>query len=416
MSEIYEDSYLTLATALSPGDDYGFLDSSPERQMYIGRHVDLTDFGIESDSVKVRQIHDYRTVQSRQPLATRAWTLQETLIPQRLLTFSVAVFLECRETSFCECGSGLFADPFCADTSKFLQVDRDACARILEGICDDRGVYDYWYSSVVVPYSNRNITKLRDRLPALSALVLKFALRLNDNYLAGLWERDLIRGMDWDTRRPSRNVSGRAPSWSWASIEGPVEFPNVDVPNTRQLLHTLTVLEAKVNVSPAGVVTGGFVRVFGMTCRAWLNVEWLNTASVGTAGEHSECKYSLVRQGCEDHNQAIIFQAEVGLGPALRFDTPLSNTTNIIDGGGPSTTVQRSDNDPEEFRERVSGLVLCLLLYQYAQAGRNPARNFLILGSHPTRSDVYHRIGSLLVQYNLPAWLGDMGKEIIVIE
>jgi hypothetical protein len=81
MSKIYEDSYLTLAVALAPGDDYGFLDTSHERKTYLRAPLDLSDYGLNENTLWVREMHDNRTLQSYQWLASRAWTLQESLIP-----------------------------------------------------------------------------------------------------------------------------------------------------------------------------------------------------------------------------------------------------------------------------------------------------------------------------------------------
>jgi hypothetical protein len=223
MSEIYEHFYLTLAAALAPGDDYGFLNASQERKTYLGVPLDLSDYGLNENTVWVRKIHDNRTLQSYQWLASRAWTPQEGLIPRRLLTFSVTISLECRTAQLCECGSGLFPDPFCGNQEDFQKIDRTECAKILEGPTSNQEVYKYWCENLVSPYSTRQLTKLNDRLPALSALASKFSLRLNDNYLAGLWERDLITGLRWKTQRPGRNLLNRAPSWSWASVEGPID-------------------------------------------------------------------------------------------------------------------------------------------------------------------------------------------------
>ena len=70
---------------------------------------------------------------------------------------------------------------------------------------------------------------MSDRLLAVPTLAQKFQLKLDERYLAGLWENDLICGLSWasDTMKCDeyhRDMSDRAPSWSWASVEGPVKF------------------------------------------------------------------------------------------------------------------------------------------------------------------------------------------------
>jgi hypothetical protein len=68
-------------------------------------------------------------------------------------------------------------------------------------------------------------------LPALSGIANEFQRLTGDRYLAGIWRKDLIRGLLWD-RFPlwanevqgdfneTRPTAYRAPSWSWASVNG----------------------------------------------------------------------------------------------------------------------------------------------------------------------------------------------------
>ncbi|KAF2813107.1 uncharacterized protein BDZ99DRAFT_517395 [Mytilinidion resinicola] len=71
-----------------------------------------------------------------------------------------------------------------------------------------------------------------DKLPAVSGLAQSFLENMKlmngepDVYLAGLWKGDLIPSLlrcvvGWDHTKPSEY---RAPSWSWASINGRIKF------------------------------------------------------------------------------------------------------------------------------------------------------------------------------------------------
>ncbi|KAI0414884.1 hypothetical protein F5X98DRAFT_235558 [Xylaria grammica] len=111
MSEIYENSYLTLADALASGADRRFLPPNSIREKYLDKPVELADLGIEDNAICVRRNYDYRTSFTKNVLATRGWTLQETLVPPRLLTFAAVVSFEYREASFCEGGNGIAPGP-----------------------------------------------------------------------------------------------------------------------------------------------------------------------------------------------------------------------------------------------------------------------------------------------------------------
>jgi hypothetical protein len=77
-------------------------------------------------------------------------------------------------------------------------------------------------------YSGRRLSFETDKLPAISGLAAAVALTLKDDYLAGLWKGDMIRGLLWRPLSPSvMNSPDRIPSipsWSWASCRGGIRF------------------------------------------------------------------------------------------------------------------------------------------------------------------------------------------------
>ena len=87
-----------------------------------------------------------------------------------------------------------------------------------------------WYD-LVAQYSTRSLTEPGDKLVAISGIARKLQPILNnDNYNCGLWERHIHTNLLW-LRRAARLTSGsfsaraRAPSWSWAAHDQPVQFP-----------------------------------------------------------------------------------------------------------------------------------------------------------------------------------------------
>jgi hypothetical protein len=88
--------------------------------------------------------------------------------------------------------------------------------------------------------SERQLSVDEDRLAALSGLARQFQLLLRhvsggreNVYLAGLWKENLAQGLLWvDMAREGRDPeieyrrprSWRAPSWDWASFEGPTQY------------------------------------------------------------------------------------------------------------------------------------------------------------------------------------------------
>lgn len=56
--------------------------------------------------------------------------------------------------------------------------------------------YSRWFA-IVKDFTGRNLTVQADVLPALSGLAAAYQNPLRDEYVAGLWRRDIVRGMCW---------------------------------------------------------------------------------------------------------------------------------------------------------------------------------------------------------------------------
>lgn len=89
----------------------------------------------------------------------------------------------------------------------------------------------YW-RNMATELSRCKITVASDRLPALLGLVERHAASFPDVYAYGVWESDLILGLNWECSvndqddidtRPEPAI---APTWSWLSLEAPVYFHN----------------------------------------------------------------------------------------------------------------------------------------------------------------------------------------------
>jgi hypothetical protein len=85
-----------------------------------------------------------------------------------------------------------------------------------------------WRKSVVERYTKLQLTKATDRLVALSAIAYQFSKRIWHPCLAGIWLSDVDkRGLLWGCVNPSNGTISGAPSWSWASVHGPVIYSMV---------------------------------------------------------------------------------------------------------------------------------------------------------------------------------------------
>jgi hypothetical protein len=82
---------------------------------------------------------------------------------------------------------------------------------------------------LVSQYARRALTFGKDKLPALSGLAEKMSEKISDDCFASPWKSSLAANLCWCI--PSESVilaapcNYQAPSFSWASIDGQVEYP-----------------------------------------------------------------------------------------------------------------------------------------------------------------------------------------------
>jgi hypothetical protein len=200
----------------------------------------------------VHAAHDSRARQDY--LSERAWCLQERYLSPRIVSFEQdAIGWECFETTWTELNR---QSP---STGLSLFADRD----------DEKQLYMKW-AKMVEHYSRRSLTYITDTLPALSAVASRAASASGDQYLAGLWQTDLLRWLLWHGTRygggPNRaEVYERpkmyhAPSWSWASYPGSVVFQAPPTEAKYHLFDSNSIVDATVNVegkNPFGSAQSG---------------------------------------------------------------------------------------------------------------------------------------------------------------
>ncbi|KAF7349379.1 Het domain protein [Mycena sanguinolenta] len=92
------------------------------------------------------------------------------------------------------------------------------------------------WDNIVHNYTGRRVTQIEDKLIALAGLASRFSARWKMGpYLAGLWRNNLQHDLLWHVvggAQESRPDGYRAPSWSWASVEGPVQAAKLHRPET----------------------------------------------------------------------------------------------------------------------------------------------------------------------------------------
>jgi hypothetical protein len=184
----------------------------------------------------------------------RAWCFQETVLPDRVVVYGRSMMgWVCNEKRM----SQQDGDLGCPDYRLIKTLD-----------LKEEGWRRFAWSTLIIHYTQRQLTREEDKLPAFSGIATIVQNITKDRYLAGLWESDLTNCLLWKVI-PSKS-SGipkkyRAPSWSWASVNGAVVMVmgSSILPSETELTKVLACEVQTSRQDVFGEVTGGYVRLSG---------------------------------------------------------------------------------------------------------------------------------------------------------
>lgn len=177
------------------------------------------------------------------PLSTRAWVVQERVLSPRNIHFCHnEVFFECWEGVWSETSPGsIRAMAGSSDyhlAFKDIHEDLKQSSSPSSSTPDSTHRYFKAWQQILVEYSACQLTFSSDKLIAIVGIVKFFKVLMpSETYIAGLWLSRLPWDMLWycDFENDQRPVAAstspstsparyRAPSFSWASVDVPLEW------------------------------------------------------------------------------------------------------------------------------------------------------------------------------------------------
>ncbi|KAI9767147.1 MAG: hypothetical protein M1840_005936 [Geoglossum simile] len=205
------------------------------------------------------------------PLSQRGWVLQERILSRRILYYTRSrLYWECQtRTTSEDCQLMLQRNLRFGVLRNGLISGKDA---------QDTQLYNQWYM-MVADYTMRKLTKDRDKLPALSGLAAELQRRTLGHYLAGLWRENLHNGLLWqagDIKLTLPPSGPRAPSWSWAALEGPVSYEICVEDGDTVRINAARILETEVktnSLNPYGAVLSGTLVLAGCIKAATVSIQ-----------------------------------------------------------------------------------------------------------------------------------------------
>ncbi|RBR22740.1 hypothetical protein FVER53590_03293 [Fusarium verticillioides] len=230
--QYYERALFTISAiggCIQAGKDSGILEAQPPNHSRDDKALFLTDV-------------------ARSELISRGWVFQETLLSKRIIYFTNKVsFLECcseAPRSFCNDMITEVPRPWEAKSSS--NVSRILPTHSLKvNLALDYDPLTMWYN-IVTGFSKTILTQQNDHLAAISGAAFEYGgaierkrLEKSDkrwkntkptqDYLSGLWLEDIHYGLMWfAVDHQNRECPCGAPSWSWLSNQGEVEWQRRD--------------------------------------------------------------------------------------------------------------------------------------------------------------------------------------------
>lgn len=258
MHEIYGNATLTIAAASAASEkDRILVERGLNWQSY---NLNMKIDHVGSIPIKFRRRTHELGKESRGGdygrISTRAWIWQERLLSSRTVFFTpTALKFECRRHAVWE-GFG----PAVKGHSWSAKLDN---------------VTHSSWTTQVEEYTGRDITRPSDRLPAMEAVMRRIAQNKGWSPLWGMWTNVLVESLCWQSKTADNdrhilcrmNPAYYAPTWSWASVDGPISYVSARGMGGLEA-HDPLVYDLEVRSVNAG---SGLIRVAGRVVRVALN-------------------------------------------------------------------------------------------------------------------------------------------------
>lgn len=326
MGQYYRNAFITIGASSSSDSKSGIFVSRP--RISQPKEIRFSGPGAVLYSI-VAQRRDRRLwpspIWQLGPLSERAWTFQEHALSARMIHFTDAeIIWECHSEMLSEDGNPIRNNShgLIQQLQRKVVQDPENCWRLF-----------------VRAYSERSLTFLDDKLPAIAGIAANFQQQTGFRYVAGLWRETLIVDLVWvswgweELGKPPSTV--QAPSWSWASIHGGVAFDMEMISEGIPIETHCAIEDLQCNIpgqNPFGIVNEGRIEVTGPLLEVELQFN-------GDLDDFGMPLFKLTRGGVSV--------------PLFFPDTSLEHVEIEDRNGSKYWTVQRTSKLPAPFQAKV---------------------------------------------------------------
>lgn len=395
MASVYRDAYLTIAIGTASSATEGFLHhqhlAASQKPPFRAecQHGNGEKYILGARVIPDKAAHtQQRDGGEELPLYLRGWTLQESQLSRRVLTYTEEeLWWMCLEESRCECDT--------LGKAEERSWGVDSGFKSLLSIDNSDQAFQHWHLTVD-RYLNRELTNSMDKLPAISGIARVIQDITHSGYLAGIWSDNLSYDLTWAAASAEmlswsseRFVLSqyRGPTFSWVSIDEMVLWEKLWGWVPASPFSLIQAESTVVGKNPLGVVKSAYITLHGLTLGTTLRLAPMRNMSQSLTYH--------VRRGTRDLY--------------LHADTALE-TFELVTQGVVERSVRRSPVGSTKHPAASESPVLLLLLghgqglWAADREGegikkRKALRIYLVLGRSPVDVTKYERLGRATESY-----------------
>lgn len=329
MGKVYSSSFLNVAATLSSNGTESLFQDRP-RSPVLPSIVNLVmsggphKYGIIDSKIWKDEVDDA-------PLNCRGWVFQERFLARRVLHFGPRQLAwECREFQALETfPNGLPSTVWATLLSKSRIYEMFSKLSTAPGMKIEEEFATTWHK-LVENYSKCVLTYPKDKLVAFSGIAKSMETG-GDRCVAGIWNASLEYDLAWmrfysvQAKFPIGKTSIRAPSWSWACVDGEIQFPALSGHHRRFIRNWEFITPPTDGTSTSPALPS--IRLEGK--RLHLNITWS-----GTEISHFKIDHFHFQDEFQVHGVSIDFdgaedEAQEQVRKASLLPTPVRDSAHV---------------------------------------------------------------------------------------